>query len=134
MRKRHVHLFLLPAFVIIPLTGCRSMKLKPETICGTWRHYGVDARNGKEIPFDEGLYTIFLPDGICRNEIRKPRLERYPGKWRIIGEKVELRDEKGNSIRWQYDPISCKMSHTAYEKTFFPRGVKLILIKEPEKP
>ena len=133
MRKRHVHLFLLPAFIIILLTGCRSVGIKPETICGTWRQYGVDGRNGgKEIPFEEGVYTIFLPDGTCRSEIRTPRLERYPGKWRIVGEEIELRDEKGNSVRWQYDPGSGKMSRTAYDKTFFPRGLKFVLIKESE--
>ena len=116
------------------LSGCRSVELEPKTVCGTWQQFGVDGRNGKEVPFGE-LYTIFLPDGTYRSEIRKKhRTEQYSGKWRIVGEKVELRDEKGNSIRWQYDPDSGKMSHMAFDKTFFPRGLKFVLIKEPGKP
>ena len=135
MRKRHVHLFLLPAFVILLLTGCRSVELEPETVCGTWRQFGLDSRNGgKEVPF-HGVYTVFLPDGTCRNEIRKrARTERYPGKWRIAGGEVEILDEKGNTLRLQYDPVSGKMSHTAYDKTFFPRGLKFVLIKESGEP
>ena len=125
---------LLLCAVAALLNGCRTAELGPETVCGTWQQFGVDGRNGKEVPFG-GLYTIFLPDGTYRSEIRKKhRTEQYSGKWRIVGGKVEAWDEKGNSVRWQYDPDSGKMSHTAYDKTFFPRGLKFVLIKEPGKP
>ena len=113
------------------LAGCRSVEIKPEEIYGTYRQYGVDlGRSGKEVPIEE-VYIIFLPDGSYRTEIRKKhRTEIYPGKWRIVGEQIEMQDDKGHAVLWQYDPESGRLSHTAYDKTFFPRGLKLILKKE----
>ena len=113
------------------LSGCRSVEIKPEEICGTYRQYAADiGRSGPEVPMAE-VYIIFLPDGSYRTEIRKKqRTEIYPGKWRIAGGKIELQDDKGHAVRWEYDPGSGSLSHTAYDKTFFPRGMKFILKKE----
>ena len=115
--------------------GCRSVEVEPEKICGTYRQFGVDSgRSSRESAIEE-LYFIFLPDGTYRTEIRKKqRTEIYPGKWRIVGEQIEMRDEKGHAVLWQYDPESGRLTHTAYDKTFFPRGLKLILKKENGNP
>ena len=117
------------------LSGCGSVEIRPEEICGTYRQFAVDiGRSGREAPMD-GLYCIFLPDGTYRSEIRKQhRTEIYPGKWRIVGEKIETQNDKGIVVLWQYDPDSGRLTHTAYEKTFFPRGVKFILEKENGNP
>lgn len=117
------------------LAGCRGVEIKPERICGTYRQFGVDiGRSSREAAIEE-LYFIFLPDGTYRTEIRKKqRTEIYTGKWRIVGEQIEMRDDKGHAILWQYDPESGRLTHTAYDKTFFPHGLKLILKKENGNP
>ena len=122
---------LMLGVIIVLLAGCRSVEIRPEEICGTYRQYGVDiGRSGKEVPIEE-VYIIFLPDGSYRTEIRKKhRTEIYPGKWRIVGEKIELQDDKEHVVRWEYDPDSGSLSHTAYDKTFFPRGMKFIMKKK----
>lgn len=113
------------------LAGCRSVEITTKEICGTYRQFAVDlGRSGREVPMD-GVYFIFLPDGSYRAEIRKKhRTEIYPGKWRIVGEKIETQDDKGHAVLWQYDPDSGSLSQTAYDKTFFPRGMKFIMKKE----
>ena len=118
------------------LAGCRSVEIRPETICGTYRQSCVDIGRSSQEAALEGLYFIFLPDGTYRTEIRKKhRTEVYPGKWRIVGAKIEMEDEKnGHAVRWQFDPGSGSLTHTAYDKTFFPRGLKLILKKENGNP
>ena len=83
----------------------------------------------------DGVYVVLLPDGICRIEVRKPHwVEQFSGKWRIVDGEIEMRDDKGQTARWQYDPDSGWLTHTAYDKAFFPRGLKFILKKadEPE--
>ena len=122
---------LMLGVILVLLSGCGSVEIRPEEICGTYRQYGVDiGRSGKEVPID-GVYFIFLPDGSCRAEIwKKHRTEINPGKWRIVGETIETQDDKGHAVRWQYDPDSGSLSHTAYDRTFFPRGMKFILKKE----
>ncbi len=124
---------LMLGVILVLLSGCGSVEIRPEEIYGTYRQYGVDlGRSGKEVPIEE-VYIIFLPDGSYRTEIRKKhRTEIYPGKWRIAGEKIELQDDKGHAARWEYDPDSGSLSHTAYDQTFFPRGMKFILKKEKE--
>ena len=122
---------ILLCVVAVLLSGCGSVEIRPEEICGTYRQYGVDlGRSGKEVPIEE-VYIIFLPDGSYLTEIRKKhRTEIYPGKWRIVGEKIETQDDKGHVVRWQYDPDSGSLSHTASDKTFFPRGMKFIMKME----
>lgn len=121
---------LMLGVIIVLLAGCRSVEITTEEICGTYRQFAVDiGRSSQEAPMD-GLYFIFMPDGSYRTEIRKKhRTESYPGKWRIVGEQIEMQDDKGHAVLWQYDPESGRLTHTAYNKEFFPRGVKFILKK-----
>ncbi|MBQ9336195.1 MAG: hypothetical protein IJS14_02715 [Lentisphaeria bacterium] len=113
------------------LSGCWSREVRPEDICGTYRQFAVDiGRSGPEVVVD-GVYFVFLPDGTFRNEVRKPYwTERSSGKWQIIDGKIEILDSKGKTARWQYDPESGWLTHTAYDRTFFPRGLEFILKKD----
>lgn len=121
---------LLLCAVVCLFAGCRSVELRPEEVCGTYRLYSLD-RDGREVPFEK-IYFIFLPDGTYRSEIReKYQTEEGHGKWRIDGSGVELQgEEAGQIIRYRCDPDSGKLSCTMHNEEFFPRGLTLVLKRE----
>ncbi len=114
--------------ILLLLAGCYSVKhISSEAVLGKWQMYVADTgRNGTEQM--QPLTYTFMPDGSYVSCLTETTPEETTGKWEIKDGKLLLTGDKNNVAVYTYsNENGHTFSHTAYDKSFFPKGVTFIL-------